>query len=101
MLKKSSKKRKTSFRERAYDVVKKIPKGKVLTYKEVANLAGNPRAWRAVGNILNKNPDFQNIPCHRVVKSDGEVGGYKFGQKKKAALLKREGVVIKRGRVVL
>lgn len=68
--------------------------GKVLSYKKVAELAGRPRAFRAVGNILNKNPDLRNIPCHRVIKSNGRVGGYKFGAKKKIALLKREGEVI-------
>ena len=83
-----------SFQEKVYEVVKKIPRGKVLSYGHVARLAGNPRAWRAVGNILNKNPDLRNIPCHRVIKSNGRVGGYKFGAKKKIALLKREGEVI-------
>jgi methylated-DNA-[protein]-cysteine S-methyltransferase len=78
----------------------KIKKGKVLTYKKVAKLAKNPKAYRAVGNILNKNPDLKTIPCHRVVKSDGRIGGYKFGVKRKIALLKKEGVVIKNRRVV-
>ncbi len=55
-------------------MVKKIPKGRVLTYKEVAKLAGSPLAYRAVGNILNKNYD-PNIPCHRVIKSSGALGG--------------------------
>ena len=89
-----------SFRERVYKVVKKIPKGRVLNYKEVAELAGYPKAFRAVGNALNNNPDPKTIPCHRVIKSDGAVGGYKEGTKKKAALLQKEGVIIKNGRVV-
>lgn len=55
--------------EKVYRVVRKIPKGKVLTYKEVARRAGRPNAYRAVGNILNKNYDPE-IPCHRVVRSD-------------------------------
>jgi len=90
-----------SFQERVFRVVKKIPKGKVLTYKTVAKLAGNPKAWRAVGNILNKNPNPKIIPCHRVVKSNGKVGGYKDGTKKKISLLKKEGVVVKKRRVVI
>ncbi len=90
-----------SFRDRVYQVVKKIPKGKILSYKKVAKLAGSPRAWRAVGNILNKNRDPIKIPCHRVIKSNGEIGGYEGGTKKKAYLLRKEGVIIQNGRVVL
>ena len=72
-----------------------------MTYKKVAALAGIPKACRAVGNILNRNPDLKKIPCHRVVKSDGSIGGYKFGAKRKESLLKKEGVIIKNRRVVL
>jgi methylated-DNA-[protein]-cysteine S-methyltransferase len=78
-----------SFQKRAYEIVKKIPKGEVMTYKEVAEMAGRPRAWRAVGNVLNKNKDLK-IPCHRVIRSDAEIGGFNRGQKRKAALLKKE-----------
>lgn len=60
-----------TFGEKVFAVVKTIKKGQVLTYKEVAKMAGSPRAFRAVGNILNKNYD-KNIPCHRVVRSDGK-----------------------------
>ena len=91
----------TTFQERVYEVVKRIPKGKVLTYRQVAKLAGRPKAFRAVGNALNKNPDIKNIPCHRVVKSDGSIGGYRQGTKKKLSLLRKEGVVIQKGKVVL
>lgn len=80
----------SSFAECVYDIVRKIPKGKTLTYKEVATLAGNARACRAVGNILNKNFD-PDIPCHRVVRSDGSVGGYNRGTQKKMERLKEEG----------
>ena len=90
MPKKFSKKLRTSFREKVYKIVKKIPKGKTLSYKTVAILASRPGAWRAVGNILNKNPDPKTIPCHRVIRSDGKIGGYKGGTKKKIALLKKE-----------
>jgi len=87
-----------SFKERVLEVVRKIPKGKVLTYKEVAKLAGRPKAWRAVGNILNKNRDTK-IPCHRVIKSNGEISGYREGTKKKITLLKKEGIIIKNGKI--
>ena len=72
-----------------------------MTYKEVAKLAGSPRAFRAVGNALNKNSDLKTIPCHRVVKSDGRIGGYKQGTNRKISLLSKEGVIIRKGRVVL
>lgn len=74
-------------------IVKNIPPGKVMTYKEVAKAAGRPRAYRAVGNILNKNYDSK-IPCHRVVKSDSGVGGYNRGVEEKLNLLKKEGVIL-------
>lgn len=77
------------FKEKVFETVKKIPRGRTLTYKQVAELAGRPRAWRAVGNILNKNYD-PAIPCHRVVRSDGKTGGYNRGAAKKAELLAAE-----------
>ena len=89
---------KSKFRERIYKIVKKIPMGKTRNYKEVAFLIGRPKAWRAVGNILNQNKDPQ-IPCHRVVKEDGRVGGYRYGAKKKITLLKKEGIMIKNGKI--
>ena len=79
-----------NFRERVLKAVAKIPKGKTLTYKEVARRAGSPGAYRAVGNILNKNFN-PKIPCHRVIRSDGQVGRYRNGSRKKMAILKREG----------
>ena len=83
----------TEFQKKVYDVVSKIPKGKVLSYKEVASLAGRPKAYRAVGNILNKNYD-PAIPCHRVVRNDGKIGGYNRGIAKKKEVLAQEGLVI-------
>ena len=80
-------------------MVKEIPKGKALRYREVAKLAGSPRAWRAVGNTLNKNKD-PKIPCHRVIRSDERVGGYNKGKSNKIALLQQEGVRINKGRIV-
>lgn len=80
------------FSDRVYDVVRKIQKGKTMTYKEVAAAAGSPNAFRAVGNILNKNYDSA-IPCHRVVRSDGKTGGYNRGKSKKIQILKKEGAL--------
>ena len=77
------------FQEKVLQIVKKIPKGKTLTYKKVAELSGRPRAWRAVGNILNKNKNLK-IPCHRVIRSNGKIGGFNQGIKKKTALLEKE-----------
>lgn len=88
-----------SFKERVLEVVKKIPRGKVLTYKEVAELAGSPLAWRSVGNILKNNHDY-SIPCVRVIKSNGNIGNYNRGKKKKLQILKKEGIIIKNYYVV-
>ena len=81
-----------SFQKKVYNIVRQIPKGSVLTYKEVAKLAGSPKAFRAVGNILNKNHDT-SIPCHRVIRSDGNIGGYNRGSENKMRLLKQEGAL--------
>lgn len=78
-----------SFRERVLQVVRAIPKGETRTYKEVATQAGNSKASRAVGAILHTNYD-PNIPCHRVVRSDGTLGGYNRGVEQKEALLAKE-----------
>ncbi len=93
MSKKSSRKLTNLFQRRVFNIVKNTLKGKVLTYKEVAKLAGFPRAWRAVGNVLNKNKN-PKIPCYRVIRSDGKIGGYNRGTKEKIKLLKKEGVKI-------
>jgi O-6-methylguanine DNA methyltransferase len=82
-----------TFTERVYDVVRKIPRGKTMTYGQVAQAIGTPGAARAVGNALNKNRDLKNIPCHRVIRSDGSTGGYAFGAKKKIVILKKEGAI--------
>jgi O-6-methylguanine DNA methyltransferase len=78
-----------TFRYRVLQVVKGIPSGTTLTYKEVATWAGNPRAARAVGAILKTNYD-PAIPCHRVVRSDGTLGGYNRGTENKRKMLERE-----------
>ena len=78
-----------SFREAIFCVVQSIPEGQTRTYKEVAVAAGYPKAYRAVGNILNTNYDA-GIPCHRVIRSDGKTGGYNRGAEAKKAILKKE-----------
>ena len=83
----------STFTERIYAVVKKIPRGKVMTYKQVAVKAGSPGASRAVGSLMAKNFDTK-IPCHRVIRSDGKIGNYnRGGVKKKVELLKKEGAL--------
>jgi len=79
-----------TFKERVFKVVSQIPKGQTLTYKEVAQKAGSPKAYRAVGNVLNTNRDTKNVPCHRVIRSDGEIGGYYWGVESKRKKLKEE-----------
>jgi methylated-DNA-[protein]-cysteine S-methyltransferase len=87
----------TPFQKKVYDFVRKIPRGKILTYKQVAGGIGRPKAYRAVGNALNKNPYSFNlggdVPCHRVIKSNGSIGGFASGPTKKLQLLKKEGAV--------
>lgn len=91
-----------SFYQKVYEVVKKIPKGKVLTYQDVARIAGSERASRAVGTAMKNNPDKSIIPCHRVVGSDGSMHGYAFGgESVKIEMLKKEGVEVKGKRVNL
>lgn len=77
------------FQEKVLKVVAEIPKGRVMTYKQIALLVGSPRAYRAVGNILKKNWD-PRIPCHRVIRADRKPGGYNRGRKNKIQLLKQE-----------
>jgi len=82
-----------TFKDRVRAIVATIPKGKVLTYKQVALLAGSPNAARAVGNVMRTNHD-PNIPCHRVIKSDGTPGGYnRGGPSQKEARLREEGAL--------
>lgn len=86
------KRTKRTFTQRVRDVVRSIPKGKTLSYKDVAIRAGNPGAYRAVGTIMKNNYD-KDVPCHRVIGSDGGMHGYnRGGVTKKRALLKAEGV---------
>ncbi|MCD6654704.1 MAG: MGMT family protein [Sulfurovum sp.] len=84
---------KSTFQERCYALLTQIPKGKVTTYRAIAHALGC-KAYRAVGHAMATNPNPVTVPCHRVIKSDGRVGGYAGGEDKKIALLKEEGIVI-------
>lgn len=90
----------TDFEEAVLEKLKQVPGGQVTTYGELARAVGRPRAMRAVGNALNKNPYAPDVPCHRVVRSDGRLGGFARGVKKKIILLEGEGVKTKSGKVV-
>ena len=87
------------FNERCYRLISKIPEGKISTYKEIAK-ALNTKAYRAVGNAMAKNPNPISVPCHRIINSNGSVGGYALGIDKKIKLLKKERVLISKGRVI-
>lgn len=82
-----------TFKEKVFEVVKKIPRGEVLSYKEVAKRVGSANAYRAVGSILSTNYDSK-IPCHRVIGSDGKMHGYNRGIENKIKILRKEGVKI-------
>ena len=88
-----------NFNDRCYKLLSQIPKGKISTYKEIA-IALNTRAYRAVGSAMAKNPNPISIPCHRIIRSDGAIGGYALGTKKKIHLLKKEGIKIKKEKVL-
>ena len=81
-----------NFAQKVIKAVKNIKKGETSSYKEVAAVAGRPKAYWAVGNILNKNCD-PTVPCHRVIRSDGKIGGYNRGTAQKIKLLKKEGAI--------
>ena len=88
----------TKFQIKVWKYLKKIPKGSVKTYKDVAIAINQPKAARAVANACAKNPYAPKIPCHRVIRSDGRLGGYsgKGGISKKLRLLKKEGISLNR-----
>lgn len=92
--------KKKSFNERCYEILKKVPKGKITTYKELAR-AMNSKAYRAVGNAMNKNPHAPRLPCHRVISSNGDIGGFSSGTKNKIKILMKEGVEVKDNKVDL
>ena len=89
-----------TFDERCYALLRQIPRGRVSSYREIAHALGT-RAYRAVGNAMNRNPYSTDIyPCHRVVKSDGSIGGYAYGSEAKIKRLTQEGIVVKAGKIV-
>jgi len=92
-----------TFTERVYEIASLIPKGKVMTYGKLAELAGNSKASRAVGMAMRNNPSRKNVPCHRVVASTGALTGYAFGNgiSTKKSILKKEGVEFKGEKVAL
>jgi len=109
---------KNSSSEKCYSILRKVPKGKVTTYKEIAHVLGT-KAYRAVGTAMNKNPYSSRphtthnktghclprsrsspiVACHRVVNSNGKIGGFASGTKNKIKMLKKEGVLVKKGRI--
>lgn len=88
-----------SFDNQCHELLRKIPEGRVTTYKEMARALGT-KAWRAVGTAMAKNGDLIKTPCHRVVRSNGEIGQYALGTNKKSELLMQEGVAVSSGKVV-
>jgi len=101
----------SDFSKNVLRIVSAIPRGKLMTYHQVAKTAGSPKAYRAVGSILNKNyrekewqlplEEIQPVPCHRVIRSDGYIGGYARGTQDKERLLRLEGHIVNKGRIKL
>lgn len=91
--------RKTIKNEDVYELLRKIPAGMVTTYGDLAKALGNPSASRIIGRILGQNPNPIKVPCHRVVMSDGKLGGYAYGTAKKRGLLEKEGLSFTNGMV--
>ena len=91
-------KKPTEFQKKVWKAIDKIPSGHTITYKQLAESIGKPNAYRAVANACGKNPTPIKIPCHRVIRSDGSLGGYsgKGGISTKRKLLKREGISLNR-----
>lgn len=91
----------TPFQEKVYAILKNVPSGYVTTYKEIGKALGKDgNVYRAIGQALNKNPFAPAVPCHRVVCSDGSLGGFAHGGRAKIALLKKEGVAVVAGKIV-
>lgn len=88
-----------TFDQKVWDAVSRVPRGKVTTYGSLARAIGIPKAARAVGRALNKNPHAPRVPCHRVIQSNGRLGGYAGGIGKKIVLLRREGIRIMNDRI--
>ena len=85
---------------KVYRKLLQVPKGKVTTYRELANAVGLKNGQRIIGMIMKKNPFPVIVPCHRVVKSDGKIGGYAYGKKVKSKMLTNEGIKIKDEKII-
>jgi methylated-DNA-[protein]-cysteine S-methyltransferase len=92
---------KTEFERRVLVATFKIPRGKISTYKRIAEKTGKPRAYRAAANALHKNPLCPIVPCHRVVRFDGKFGGEKKGAASRRKLVESEGVPVQNNRVIM
>ena len=89
------------FQQKVLDLCKKIPKGRITTYKIIGKKLGKRgQVYRAVGRALHDNKTPVKIPCHRVISSNGSIGGYSRGIKKKIALLKKEGIQVKNNKII-
>jgi methylated-DNA-[protein]-cysteine S-methyltransferase len=87
----------SELKNEVYNILLKIPAGKVSTYGDIANALRYPTAARLVGQILHDNPNPVTVPCHRVVQSDGRLGGYAYGSRRKRELLEKEGIRFREG----
>jgi len=85
---------------KVYEKLLKVPKGKVTTYSELAKAVGLKNGQRAIGRMMNKNPFPVIVPCHRVILSTGKIGGYAWGEKVKTNMLSKEGIMIKKGKIL-
>jgi methylated-DNA-[protein]-cysteine S-methyltransferase len=85
------------IKNEVYNILLKIPAGKVSTYGDIAKALGYPKAARLVGQILHENPNPVIVPCHRVIHSDGRLGGYAYGSERKRELLENEGIRFRDG----
>ena len=88
-----------NFNEKCYKLLSKIPEGKISTYQEIAK-ALNTKAYRAVGNAMARNPNPIAVPCHRIINSNGLIGGYALGIDRKISLLKKEGILVENGKIL-
>ena len=89
-----------NLEHRVYKKLLEVPKGKVTTYSELAKAVGLKNGQRAIGRIMNKNPYPVIVPCHRVILSDGKIGGYAWGENVKTNMLSKEGIKIKNGKIL-
>jgi methylated-DNA-[protein]-cysteine S-methyltransferase len=90
----------TLFQKKCYEILKKLPQGCITTYADLAIAIGHKGAYRAVGSAMNKNPFAPKVPCHRVIKSNGDLGGYAFGDAKKIKRLHQEGILVRHHKIV-